>query len=246
VPEEPSVVQPIRRSLSRLRPGKLRSGVRRRVFEYRVPRLQLRYAPGLVELGSHYGGWIVPGELIEPSWTCYLVGAGGDTTLDLELLRRYGVTVRSFDAVAEYVDKARQDAADEPRFSAHHAAIAVGDGPLRMQVTHDRNSRSVSGVGLYDSTRFLELPGRTLPSLMNELGDQRIDLLKIDIEGSEYELVPTLDLQSLGVKVFAVQLHHNRSVAEARRLIEGLKRQGYEPVACRSAVKLTFAHGELL
>jgi FkbM family methyltransferase len=224
----------------------VRSGVRRRLFEYRVPRVQMRDAAGLVELGSRYGGWIVPGELIEPSWTCYLVGAGGDTTLDLELLRRYGATVRSFDAVAQYVAKAIKDAEGEPRFSAHHAAIAVQDGPLRMQVTHDRNSRSVSGVGLYESADFIELPGRTLPSLMEELGDRRIDLLKIDIEGSEYELVPTLDLRSLGVKVFAVQLHHNRSVAEARRLIQGLKDQGYEPVACRSAVKLTFAHGELL
>jgi hypothetical protein len=76
---------------------------------------------------------------------------------------------------------------------------------------------------------------------MSELGDERIDLLKLDIEGGEYELLPLLDLRSMGIKVFAVQLHHTGSVREARRLIAGLRAQGYELVGCRPAVKLTFA-----
>ena len=41
---------------------------------------------------------------------------------------------------------------------------------------------------------------------MAELGDTRIDLLKIDVEGGEYQLLPTLDLNALGVKVFAIPL----------------------------------------
>jgi hypothetical protein len=81
---------------------------------------------------------------------------------------------------------------------------------------------------------------------MAELGDERIDLLKVDVEGSEYGLLPTLDLPALGVKVFAVQLHHTGSVGEARELIASLASQGYDPVACRPAVKLTFAHRDLL
>lgn len=200
----------------------------------------------MIELGSSYGGWILPGDLIEPSWVCYLVGAGGDVTVDLDLIQRYGVTVRSFDAVTDYVDGARERANGEPRFSAHHAAIAAKDGPIRMQVTHDPVSQSVSAAQLYDSHSFVELPGRTLPSLMAELDDRQIDLLKLDIEGSEYEVLPTLDLPALGVKVFAIQLHHTGSVADARKLIAGLGTQGYDPVACRSAVKLTFVRRDLI
>jgi hypothetical protein len=71
-------------------------------------------------------------------------------------------------------------------------------------------------------------------------------LLKLDIEGSEYELLPTLDLPALGVKVFATQLHHTGSVADARGLISRLREQGYDAVACRSAVKLTFVSRELI
>ena len=45
---------------------------------------------------------------------------------------------------------------------------------------------------------------------MAEFGDPAIDLLKLDIEGGEYEVIPSLDMRALGVKVFATQLHHLR------------------------------------
>jgi len=233
-------------TLLKLRPAKVRSAARRRWFEYQLPKIPLRSISGLVDLGSDYGGWRLPGGLIEPSWTCYTVGAGGDISVDIELAQRYGATVRSFDAVVDYVDRARSQANGEPLLSTHHAAIATEDGPIRMQITHDPNSKSVSAAQLYDSHKFIELPGRTLPSLMAELGDEQIDLLKLDIEGSEYEVLPTLDLPSLGVKVFATQLHHNGSVADARKLIARLSEQGYDPVTCRPAVKFTFVRRDLI
>jgi FkbM family methyltransferase len=232
---------------AKLRPAKVRVALRRRWFERRVPHTRYRDAPGgTVDLGTDYGGWMVPRELIEPSWLCYCVGTGGDISFDLTLIERYGVRVRAFDAVEGYVLEARESAEYEPRMSAHHAAIALADGPLRMQVTHDAQSRSVSAAGLYESEQFVELPGRTLPSLMAELGDERIDLLKLDIEGVEYEFLEQVRLSDFGVKVFAVQLHHTRSVRSARRLISLLAEDGYQPVACRPAVKMTFAHRSLL
>jgi FkbM family methyltransferase len=230
----------------KLRPQKVRRAVRRRWFEGRVARTQLAHADGLVDLGGSYGGWRVPGHLLQPGWICYSVGAGGDISFDLDLIHRYDMTVRSFDAVADYVERARQHAGGEPRFSAHQAALAVSDGPLRMQITHDEGSKSVSPAGLYESSTYVELPGRSLTSLMAELGDERIDLLKVDIEGGEYAVVPTLDLPAIGVKVFAVQLHHTGTVRQARALISHLERAGYEPVATKPAVKLAFARRELL
>ncbi len=74
---------------------------------------------------------------------------------------------------------------------------------------------------------------------MADLGDEQIDLLKLDIEGAEDEVLPTLDLRSLGVRVFSTQLHHTGSVKEAG-LISDLRDQGYVAVACRPVVKLTF------
>jgi FkbM family methyltransferase len=231
----------------RLRPAKVRGGLRRRWFEFTLERTPLRDCNGVETVGNPaYGGWRIPAHLIEPGWVCYCVGAGGDVSFDLGLIARYGVTVRCVEPVAKYVDLARKQAAGDPHFSVYRAAIATEDGPLRMQITHDPASSSVSPARLYDSDAYVELPGRTLPSLMTELGDARIDLLKLDIEGGEYEVLPTLDLRGLGVKVFAVQLHHAGSVAQAKSLIAQLAEQGYAAVARRPAVKIAFVREDLL
>jgi FkbM family methyltransferase len=230
-----------------MHPAKIRAGIRRRWFEYRLERTRLRGMSGLLLLGNpDYGGWIVPGSLIRPDWICYSIGAGGETSFDMELIERYGVTVRAIDPVPEYVQLALAHAHGDPRLTAHEAAVATADGPLRMQLTHDPNSRSVSAAGLYETRSYIEFPGRTLSSLMAELGDTRIDLLKLDIEGGEYEVVPTLDLSALGVKVFATQLHHTGTVGDAKALIAALGDRGYEPVACHPAVKLTFVRRDLI
>jgi hypothetical protein len=115
-----------------------------------------------------------------------------------------------------------------------------------MQSTHHPGSASVSPAGLYDTHDYTEMAGRSIASLMVEHGDQRIDLLKLDIEGGEYELMRGLDLASVGVKVFAAQLHHTGGVREAQRLIDALAGAGYVPVACKSAVKIAFVAREVL
>jgi hypothetical protein len=104
----------------------------------------------------------------------------------------------------------------------------------------------VSSAGLYEARGYVELPGRTLPSLMRELGDERIDLLKLDLEGAEYDVVPRLDLAALGVKIFSIQLHHTGTVGQARELVANLARAGYLPIARRPAVKLTFMRSDLI
>jgi FkbM family methyltransferase len=222
------------------------SALRRRWFEHRLAGTPVSGRCDPVALGSAYGAWMAPRAAIGPGWTCYCVGAGADISFDLELLRRFDARVRCIDPVPEYVASARASALGEPGFSAYRAAIAVHDGPLRMQFTHHPGSRSLSSARLYDTHDFTEVPGRTLESLMAELGDDRIDLLKLDIEGGEYEVLPTLALPALGVKVFAIQLHHNRGVASARALIAELAASGYELVAKLEPVRLTFAHRNLL
>lgn len=230
----------------KLRPAKIRSAVRRRWFERRVPRLALTPMPGLVDVGTAYGGWTIPLDLVTPSWTCWCIGAGGDITFDLALLDR-GATVRSFEPAPDYVENAREQAAGRDRFTAQQVAIAAEDGPLRLQVSHHEGSSSVSSANLYDTEdTFIEVPGRTLASLRQELGDERIDLLKLDIEGAEYGVMPTVDLRALGVSVFSTQLHHTGSVADARALITAVEAQGYAAVACRPVVKLTFVRTDLL
>jgi FkbM family methyltransferase len=241
--ERPSPADAI---VAKLRPRKVRSALRRRWFEWRMPRLPLDPMPGLQALGTEYGSYVVPSERIGADWVCYCVGTGADVSFELGLIETRGVEVRSFEAVLNLADYVREQTHGEPRLSIEHAALALEDGPVRMQVSHVPVSQSVSAAGLYDGSNYVEVPGRTLASMMEEHDDDRIDLLKVDVEGLEYELLPTLDLRALGVQVLCTQFHHTASVGEAKALIARLRDEGYELVACHPTVKLTFVARALL
>jgi hypothetical protein len=111
---------------------------------------------------------------------------------------------------------------------------------MRMQRTHIPGSRSLSPADLYDTSDYVEVRGRTVRSLMDELGDPRVELLKLDIEGGEYDLLSELKLAELGVRVFCTQLHHTASVRQASELIARVRGEGFLLVASIPAVKLTF------
>jgi FkbM family methyltransferase len=226
--------------LTKLRPAKIRNAVTRRWFEHRVERLPLSPHPALEDIGTAYGGWTIPTDVIGDGWTCYCIGAGGDISFDLELIRRWNAHVRCVDPVEDFGARARRDANGDPRFSFYQVAIATHDGPVRMQVSHHPGSQSVSAADLYETDRYYEVPGRTLGSLMAEIGDDHIDLLKLDIEGTEYDVLSDLDLSALGVQVFSVQLHHTGTVSQAHGIVDRLALQGFKPVAVRPAVKVTF------
>jgi FkbM family methyltransferase len=229
----------------KLRPHKIRRALRRRWFEWRMPKLPRVHVDGIADVGTPYGGYLLPTNHIGREWLCYCIGTGADISFELELIRRWDARVRSFEAVPHFVEHLQDQAADEPRLTLEHAALAGSDGPLRMQVTHVAASRSVSAAGLYESDNYIEVPGRTLLSLMAEHGDSQLDLLKMDVEGLEYELLPSLDLNGLGIKVLCVQLHHTATVRHAKRLVGLLRTVGYELIGCRPTVKLTFAHETL-
>jgi FkbM family methyltransferase len=234
-------------ALRRLRPAKVAGGLRRRWFEFRLERMKPRRSvPGLEALGTSYGSWLVPTTKIEDGWICYCIGTGADISFELELLKRWRVQVRSFDAVLHFVEHLRETIGQRPGLTIDQAALALRDGPLRMQVSHVAASRSVSAAGLYESDLYEEAPGRTLPSLMAQYLDQHVDLLKIDVEGLEYELVPTLDLEGLGVKVLCIQLHHPAGIRGAKELVATLETRGYEFVGTCPTVKHTFVHRSLL
>jgi FkbM family methyltransferase len=228
-------------SVRKLRPAKIRRAVRRRAFEWRLGRLPIEPGPEIVELGTAYGGWRIPDRAVGEGQICYCIGSGNDISFDLELIRRYGAVVRAVDPVEAYEPQVLAASGGDPRFTYRRAALAIRDGPIRMQTHHEPGSESLSAAGLYETDAWVEVDGRTIRSLMDEFGDDHIDLLKIDIEGTEYEVVPTLDLVGLGVGVFAVQLHHTGTIREALRLVDGLGKQGFRLVAQRPVVKLTFA-----
>ena len=223
-----------------LSPAKVSGAARRRLFERQMAHLDVRrYAP-MIHLGSDWGGWEIPDDLVKADWTAYCVGAGDDVSFDLALIDRYGCLTRTFDPSAEFRDRALEQAGGDPRFTFLAVAVSPEDGPLRMYDGEDPAVDYHSAANLYGTRPVAEFPGRTIPSLMREYGDERVDLLKLDVEGLEYEVLRDLDLRQIGVRIFCVELHHSASAAAARALLADLADHGFRLVHQRRPANLSF------
>lgn len=125
-------------------PRKLRRALQRRWFERRMSQVPTEPYPRLVELGTDWGRWIVPDDLIDESWTCYSVGAGSDVSFDLALMERYGARVRCIDPF--------------------HVSRRRRTGPYRCSERRMRRVVPLSATNLYRTERLVTKPGRPLPS----------------------------------------------------------------------------------
>jgi FkbM family methyltransferase len=181
----------------------------------------------------------VPAGAIDENWVCYSGGAGADVSFDAALVHRFGATVRAFDPFHVFAEKAIAAVDCEDRYSFHEVALAASDGPLVVFGRQDLVAGSVSAANLYSVETTHIVPARSLPSMMRELGDDQVDLLKLDIEGSEYEVLEPLDLQALGIKILCIELHHNESARRAKSLLRDFAEQGYVPIHRGGAAEFT-------
>jgi FkbM family methyltransferase len=222
-----------------LRPGKWRNAARRRVFAAVVPRrVSMRSDCPTEYLGSSYGGWHVPLQLLDRSSVAYSVGAGGDVSFDMELIRRTGCVVHSFDPAPEA--KAHAERHTSPNFFFHDVAIWTYCGELEMFHAADPRHMALSAVDLQRTHRSVAVPCRTIESVRVEMGHERIDLVKLTMDGAEYDFVAHLNLSRWHTRVLVVNLQHNRPPRRAWALVAELRDRGFEPVARKPPAGYTF------
>jgi FkbM family methyltransferase len=188
----------------------------------------------LQRLGSGYGGWTVPVELIDSGWVCLCAGAGVDVTFDLELVERFGARVITIDPTEESREHVAQvDPAGRLEFV--HAALWREDGELEMFVAADPTHKTLSSDDLQRTGRSLRVPARA------PAGFGRVDLLKLDVEGAEYDLLG--EAPRLGVRVLCVEMHPTRGLRAAVAAFRALRAAGYRCVA-RHGADFTFVRGD--
>lgn len=174
-------------------------------------------------LGSPYGGWYVPTELLSRESIVYSGGVGEDVSFDLALIQRVGCDVWAFDPTPRAIAFAAD--LDAPNFHFLPYALWSTDEVKSFFVPRDRRHVSHSLVNLQHTDEYIDVRCRSIPSIMSELGHERIDLLKLDIEGAEYDV-----LRSVGdvrPRILCVEFHLATNVS---RIITFVRSLPYEPI----------------
>lgn len=180
----------------------------------------------LVRIGSEYGGWTVPESLIEAHWICYCAGVGDDVTFDLGLIERFGCSVWAFDPTPAAAHHVRELQSPDPRF--HFVPYGVWSTDQMIPFFRPKEGDSnYSAVNLQGTRSRLSAPVRSLTSLMHELGHNHIDLLKLDVEGAEYEALAPVLAGAVNPSVLCVEFHKTEGLSLMKQTVTRLEQAGY-------------------
>jgi FkbM family methyltransferase len=182
-------------------------------------------------LGSAYGGWTFCPDKLDRQALVYSVGIGQDISFDLALIRKYGMTIYGFDPTPSSLAwLERQNL--PPQFRYFPYALATEDREIQLFVPEAGNSSFSILQRNPEDGNSVTVPARRLTTLMQMLGHAHIDLLKIDIEGAEYDVLEEIVASSASIGQLLIEFHHRYPEV------------GFDATA--GAVKLLRAHGFLL
>jgi len=214
--------------------GRLRNRVRNYILRALLPIwLRPRSVPGLIRLGTPYGGWWVPEEAVQAGAIAYCAGAGEDISLDLELCER-GCRVTTFDPTPRAIAHVEAHAPAH----GHFRFVPVGwwgeEAELRFYAPSDPAWVSHSVVNLHGTRDFFVAAVRPVHLLMKDLGDDHVDLIKMDIEGAEYAVIDSLLEQGPLPGVLCLEFDQPEPVRKTIRAVRKLQRAGYRLVRIES------------
>ncbi len=161
-----------------------------------------------LRLGKEAGGcsWtICPTGLTNES-VVYTGGVGNDVSFETELVGRYGCRIVLCDPSPTGARTMALPQNRIPQFTFVQAALANRHG--KIQLAAPLNPEGDWWLTQSPGVPATEFPCIDLRTLMLQNGHDHIDLLKLDIEGSEYAVIDDLLARRLSVTQLCVEFHH--------------------------------------
>lgn len=182
--------------------------------------------------GSNYGGFFVCPDNLNKDSIVYSFGIGEDISFDLEIFKRHQCTIFGFDPTPKSIRWVQtQDL--PPRFNFLPFGIAPQSGETEFYLP--QNQEYVSGSILknqnVDAKKSIKVMMKSFADIIKDLGHTKIDILKMDIEGAEYDVIPEILKMDVVIDQILLEFHH-RMVSNGKSLtlnaIDILKKSGYE------------------
>ena len=181
-------------------------------------------------LGDGDGEWCICPDLVKPDSVVYSFGVGMDISFDRALMKQFGVEIHAFDPTPVAMDWiAKQE--NLTGFHFHPFGLADHDGVVEFALP---TKFKVSFTMLTDVPSSTSAQGEVcrLGTILDRLGHDRLNLIKIDIEGAEYDVIPDLVELAPRIDQLLLEFHHRfltgpSGLERTRAALKSLKKAGF-------------------
>lgn len=180
---------------------------------YWHPAFQLSATPVFLDIGAHIGGWTVYMSRRWPSSRIIACEPVPETfALLQENIRRNQLT----------------------RVTALNVALAPRPGSLTLFFDREYSAYSATHPRRrHQKGTSLSVPARTLSQALARAGATHVDLLKCDIEGAEFSLLPSLSSDLLGrINNISLEYHLFSKDQHVETLLAFFDQHGFELLEC--------------
>jgi FkbM family methyltransferase len=185
-------------------------------------------------ISGGYESWGVSPARLPRQPLIYSFGIGRTLEWELELIQKFGAEVHAFDPTPASVAWLAEQSLP-PSLHAHAWGLSAKDGDLLLYPPKSADGENFTQEKLEyvsegHSARAIAVPVKRALTTMRELKHEQLDLLKIDVEGAEFEAIP--EMLSSGVRPgqLMLELHYHyptRSFKEGLALIRTIEGAGY-------------------
>ncbi len=214
---------------------KIRRIWRKLKFQIRVflgkdvkPNIQLNIP--IERYGSEYGGWYICPDNIHSNAIIYSFGVGEDASFDMALIRKFGVDIYAFDPTPRSIEFVKKQNFTT-KFKMHSYGVASFDGNVSFNPPEDISHVSYTILDKPTKDKSITVSVFQLATIMKKLGHKYIDLLKMDIEGAEYEVIDDIINNNIPIKQLLIEFHHvfpNVGLSKTKDSISKLNLAGYK------------------
>jgi FkbM family methyltransferase len=190
-------------------------------------RLKLRSfnQPGTVWYGNKYAGFFVEPSKLNSESIIYSFGVGEDVSFDEQLINNFDCKVFAFDPTPKSIEFIKSRKLKNFTFLPY--GLHKQDGFISFFLPLNKNHVSGSTVNRWQGSSTLnklDVPVKCFSTIIDELKHKQVNILKMDIEGSEYEVLDSILNSSVYIDQILIEFHHRFSHIKAHKTKEALKK----------------------
>lgn len=183
--------------------------------------------------GNSYGGFFVNPDLLHPDAIVYSFGIGQDTSFDDAIIQKHNCHVHGYDPTPKSIEWIAQRSDLSPKFHFHPFGL-----DKETRITHfnlPKNKEHISGSIInhqnVDENNMVEVQMKSLIDIVSENNHSYIDVLKMDIEGSEYCVIESILNSSIEIRQILLEIHErffDNGIEKTKELLNSLHQHGYK------------------